>query len=364
MHPTVLEINKENLIYNLLFFKNKLQKNTKLLAVVKANAYGSNSVLVSKSIEPYVDYFAVAYTKEGVELIKNKITKPILVLHAQTKNYLQIINNTLEPNIYSFNGLREFIKIASSKNCVDYPIHLKFNTGLNRLGFKPKDIPEIIHLLNKSKSVKIKSVLSHLAASEDLNEKEFTLQQIDAFKKIKNTINKSLNYQPIYHLLNTSGVANYQDAQFDMVRVGIGMLGFANDKKITSQLKNVLTLKSKISQIHSLKKGESVGYNRAYFLENDGKIATIPIGHADGISRKLGNKNGFVYLNDQKIPIIGNVCMDMIMVDVSSVKCHENSSITLFKLQEDIMDICNKLQTIPYEFFTMLSRRIERKLKI
>ena len=364
MHPTILEINKENLIYNVLFFKNKLDKSTKLLAVVKAYAYGSDAVLVSKSIEPYVDYFAVAYTKEGLELIQNNITKPILVLHAQPENYLQIIKNDLEPNIYSFTGLKEFIKTASSQNCLNYPIHLKFNTGLNRLGFKPEEIPEILEIIQKTDVVKIKSIFSHLVASEDPKEKEFTLQQIETFKKIKNTFNKTLNYLPIYHLLNTSGVVNYPHAQFDMVRIGIGMLGFANDKSTTSQLKNVLTLKSKISQIHTLKKGESVGYNRAYFLEKDGKTATIPIGHADGISRKLGNKNGFVYINNQKVPIIGNVCMDMIMVDVSDTHSAENDIITFFNTQEDIMEICNKLQTIPYEFFTMLSRRIERKLII
>jgi len=364
MHQTILEINKENLIYNVLFFKNKLRKNTKLLAVVKANAYGSDAVLVSKTIEPYVDYFAVAYTKEGLELTKNNITKPILVLHAQPENYLQIIKNNLEPNIYSFKGLKEFIRIISFQNAYNYPIHLKFNTGLNRIGFKPKDIPTILNLLNTTNTVKIKSVLSHLVASEDLNEREFTLQQINAFKKIKNTFNKSLNYKPIYHLLNTSGVVNYPQAQFNMVRIGIGMLGFANDKNTTSKLKNVLTLKSKISQIHSLKKGESIGYNRAYYLNKDGKTATIPIGHADGISRKLGNKNGFVYVNNKKTQIIGNVCMDMIMIDVSDIKCNENDLVTLFKSQEDIMEICNKLQTIPYEFFTMLSHRIKRKLII
>ncbi len=362
MHATILEINKTNLRNNIFYFKNKLHKETKVLAVVKAFAYGSDAVLVSKSISDIVDYFAVAYTKEGMQLVQNKIKNPIVVLHAQIENYPKIIKNNLEPNIYSLNGLQEFIKVAKQKNCINYPIHLKFNTGLNRLGFTIKEIPDILKIIKTTNSVKIASILSHLVASEDVNEKEFTLKQISDFTKIKKQFVVALNYKPIFHVLNTSGVVNYANAQFDMVRIGIGMLGFANDKKITESLKNVLTLKSKISQIHTLKKGESVGYNRAYFMEIYGRTATIPIGHADGISRKLGNKKGFLYINNKRVPIIGNVCMDMVMVDVTNVDCHENDMVYLFKNQQDVMEICSVLQTIPYEFFTMLSQRIERVL--
>ena len=362
MHPTILEINKANLRSNILYFKNKLHKETKVLAVVKAFAYGSDAVLVSKSIQDIVDYFAVAYTKEGLQLVQNKIKNPIVVLHAQIENYSKIINNNLEPNIYSLKGLQEFLKIAKQKNCINYPIHLKFNTGLNRLGFTIKDVPTILKTISSTNSVKIASIFSHLVASEDANEKEFTLKQISTFNEIKKQFFTALNYKPIFHILNTSGVVNYADAQLDMVRIGLGMLGFANDKKTTDSLQNVLTLKSKISQIHTLKKGESVGYNRAYFMEHNGKTATIPIGHADGISRKLGNKKGFVYLNNKRLPIIGNVCMDMIMVDVTNVNCNENDIVYLFKNQRDVLEICSILQTIPYEFFTMLSQRIERVL--
>ena len=362
MHPTILEINKGNLRSNICYFKNKLHKETKVLAVVKAFAYGSDAVLVSKTISDIVDYFAVAYTKEGLQLVQNKIKNPIVVLHAQVENYPKIIKNNLEPNIYSLKGLQEFIKIAKQKNCINYPIHLKFNTGLNRLGFTIKEIPVILKIIADTKVVKIASVLSHLVASEDVNEKEFTLKQINDFKEIKKRFVTALNYKPIFHILNTSGVVNYVNAQFDMVRIGIGMLGFANDKKITEKLQNVLILKSKISQIHTLQKGQSVGYNRAYFMESNGKIATIPIGHADGISRKLGNKKGFVYVNNKRVPILGNVCMDMIMIDVTNVKCSENDMVYLFKNQQDINNICSVLQTIPYEFFTMLSQRIERVL--
>lgn len=362
MHPTVLEINKNNLEYNIQFFKKKLHKNTKILAVVKAFSYGSDAIMIAQTMESKVDYFAVAYSKEGVELVANNIKKPILVLHAQPENYAQIINNKLEPNIYSFRGLKEFIKITKNKNLSNYPIHLKFNTGLNRLGFTKKDIPVILDLIQNVKEIKIASIFSHLVASEDLNEKEFTENQINQFNSIKSIFEKELFYKPIYHLLNTSGIVNYANAQFDMVRLGIGMLGFANAKTETEKLKNVLSLKSKISQIHTVKKGESIGYNRAYFMQQNGKTATIPIGHADGINRKLGNKKGFVTINNQKAPIIGNVCMDMIMVDVSSVNCNEGDVVYLFKNQEEVSEICTTLQTIPYEFFTMLSQRIKRVL--
>jgi alanine racemase len=363
MHPTILEIDKHNLLSNILFFKEKLKKQTKILAVVKAYTYGSDAVLVSKSIQKIIDYFAVAYTKEGIELKRNNIEKPIIVLHTQPDNFKKIIEYNLEPNIYSINGLLQFIKIADNNNCINYPIHLKFNTGLNRLGFKISDIDKILSIIKKTNSIKIKSILSHLVASEDLNEKKFTLKQINDFKKIKNIFDKHLDYKPLYHILNTSGVVNYPDAQFDMVRIGIGMFGFANDKKTTKQLKSVLSLKTRISQIHNLNKGESVGYNRAYFLEKNGKTATLPIGHADGVSRKLGNNNGFVYVNNKKAPIIGNVCMDMIMIDVTNIKCNENDTVYIFKSQTDILKICDVLKTIPYEFLTMLSQRIDRKLK-
>ena len=363
MHSTVLEIHQKNLQENVSFFKNKLKKNTKILAVVKAFAYGSDAVLVSKTLSNIVYYFAVAYTKEGIELMQNNIKKPIIVLHAQPENYATIIKNKLEPNLYSFSGLTEFIAVASKNNCLAYPIHLKFNTGLNRLGFKKEELSDVIKILKDSKHVKVQSVFSHLVASEDLNEKTFTLKQIADFTEIKKKFEKEFNSTPLFHLLNTSGVINYPEAQFNMVRLGIGMLGFANDKTTTSKLKNVLTLKSKISQIHFVKKGDSIGYNRAYFMEKDGKTATIPIGHADGISRKLGNKNGFVYIRNQKAPIIGNVCMDMIMVDITEINAKEGDEVIFFKSQNDVENICKTLETIPYEFFTMLSQRIDRQLK-
>ena len=357
---SILEINEAAIKQNLSFFKSKLKKTTKILVVVKAFSYGSDSVIISKILQNKVDYLAVAYTNEGITLRNNGISLPILVLHPQIENLNLLVKYDLEPNIYSFNVFTEFIKVSKRANLTEYPIHLKFNTGLNRLGFHSKDVKEIVSSIKKNSQVKVASVFSHLAASEDLNEKEFTISQINSFKKIKAKIENSLDYNPIFHILNTSGIINYTNYQFDMVRLGIGLYGFANDKKTTSKLENVLSLKSIISQIHIIEKGNTVGYNRAFKTTKKTKTATIPIGHADGISRKLGNKNFYVLINNKKANIIGNVCMDMIMVDITNINCKEGDEVIIFNSQKMIEDISNKLDTIPYEFLTMISQRVNR----
>jgi alanine racemase len=230
------------------------------------------------------------------------------------------------------------------------------------LGLSKADIPLIMDAINSSKHVKIESILSHLAASEDTNERVFTLNQLHNFKETIKEVYDYLEYTPIAHTLNTSGVINYPEAQFDMVRIGIGLYGFGNDKKETSQLKNSHILKSIISQTHSVKKGETVGYNRAFVANKDTEIATIPIGHADGLSRKLGNGKGYVTIHGQRAPIIGNVCMDMIMVNITDINCKEGDGVFIFKTQEDILNISSVSETISYEVLTLISQRIKRVL--
>lgn len=360
---SVLEINESAVKFNLSYFKSQLNKTTKILVVVKAFSYGSDSVIISKILQKNkVDYLAVAYVDEGIILRNNGITLPILVLHPQINNLSLLVSYKLEPNIYSKKVLNEFIKVAKKENLKNYPIHLKFNTGLNRLGFLLNDAEKTITEIKKHNEIEIASVFSHLVASEDLSEKIFTNHQINSFTKIKDKIENLLDYKPIFHLLNTSGIINYSNCQLDMVRLGIGLYGFANDKEITIKLENVLCLKSIISQIHTLEKGDSVGYNRAYKVINNTKTATIPIGHADGISRKLGNGVGDVLVNNQKAYIIGNVCMDMIMIDVTNIDCKEGDEVIIFNSQKMIEDISSKLSTIPYEFLTMISQRIKRIL--
>jgi len=362
-HVTVLNIDLNAVDYNLSYFKSKLKKSTKILVVVKAFGYGSSAIKIAKHIAEKVNYFAVAYLDEGIALRNAGIKTPIIVLHPQEKNLEKIIEHNLEPNIYSISLLKSLREIAKKKNLDNFLIHLKFNTGLNRLGFTNNDIPEILDILNNQNALKVASVFSHIAASEDLNERTFTLQQIDKFKNISSELISKLDYTPFQHMLNTSGILNYaREAQFDLVRLGIGLYGFGNAENETKNLKNVISLTSVISQINTINKGETIGYNRAFRANSTLKTATIPIGHADGISRQLGNGVGYFYLNNKKIPIIGNVCMDMVMVDITNVACNEGDEITIYKNQEHIEDLALKINTISYELLTAISQRVNRVL--
>lgn len=362
-HVTVLEIDGNALKHNLHYFKNKLEDHTKILVVVKAFGYGSDASKIAKFLENDVAYFAVAYVDEGIALRKAGIEKPILVLHPQIPNLELLIEHQLEPNLYNFTIFNAFLQLADSKLLLNYPIHLKFNTGLNRIGFLHTDIPLILSKITATHHVKIASLFSHLAASEDLREKEFTTNQINDFAFIVKQFYSHLEYKPMVHVLNTSGIINYPQAQFDMVRLGIGLYGFGNDENETKQLKNVVTLKSIISQIHHIEPGVSIGYNRAFTANKPMKTATIPVGHADGISRKLGNKKYSVLIDNQKAPIIGNVCMDMIMVDVSNIECKEGDEVIVFNSQEMIQKIATISNTITYEILTAISQRVKRLLK-
>ncbi|WP_343330949.1 alanine racemase [Polaribacter staleyi] len=362
-HVTVLEIDGNALLHNLNYFKEKLQPETKILAVVKAFGYGSDAVQIAKFLEEKVDYFAVAYAIEGIALRKAGVETPILVLHPHIQNIASIVEYRLEPCLYNFRIFDAFLKLADETPLMNYPIHLKFNTGLNRLGFWHTDIPTIITHLKETTHVKVHSLFSHLAASEDLEEQEFSINQINNFAYIAQQFYKHLGYEPMLHILNTSGVINYPKAQFDMVRIGIGLYGFGNDEKETAQLKNTHNLTSIISQIHIIEPGETVGYNRAFTAKRQSKTATIPIGHADGLSRRLGNKKGYVLINNQKAKIIGNVCMDMIMVDITKIDCKEGDAVIVFNNQEMIQHIADVSETIPYETLTAISQRVNKVLK-
>ncbi|NVJ88719.1 MAG: alanine racemase [Flavobacteriaceae bacterium] len=361
-HVTVLEIDGNALDHNLNYFKNKLEPKTKILAVVKAFGYGSDGVKIAQHLQHKVDYFAVAYAHEGIALREAGVETPILVLHPQIPNLQAIIDFKLEPNLYNFKIFNAFLALANNKLLLNYPVHIKFNTGLNRLGFWHTDIPKILASLHENNHVKVVSLFSHLAASEDLEEKEFTTNQLNNFAYIAKQFYQHLAYEPMLHILNTSGVINYAKAQFDMVRIGIGLYGFGNDANETAQLKNTHNLKSIISQIHLIKPGETVGYNRAFVAKKPSKTATIPVGHADGLSRKLGNKKHYVLINNKKAPIIGNVCMDMIMVDVTHIDCKEGDEVIVFNRQEMIQKMANAAETIVYETLTAISQRVKKEL--
>ncbi len=358
---TVLEINLAHLTHNFNYLKSKVNPNVKMLAVVKASGYGSDAGAIAKHLEKVgADYFAVAYVAEGIALRESGITTPILVLHPQPVNFQKLIENQLEPSLYSSRVLKTFTAAANSLGKKEYPVHIKFNTGLNRIGFSEDDVDHILETINNTTAIKVVALLSHLAASEDLSEKEFTLKQINSFKKITTEMNDRLGYKPILHQSNTSGILNYPEAHFDMVRAGIGLYGYGNDAKYDPELKPVASLKSVISQIHNLESGESLGYNRAFIATKHTKTATIPIGHADGISRQYGNKKGFVTINNTQAYIIGNVCMDMIMVDVTDIDCREGDEVIIFDTKYSASKVAENSGTISYELLTAISPRVKR----
>ena len=359
---TTIEINLPALKKNFSFIRSKLSPKTLMLGVVKAGGYGSSSIEVSKLLENLgIDYFAVAYISEGIELRKAGIKSPILVLHPQISNFKKAIEFNLEPSLYSNRVLKAFVDLSAQQGLENYPVHIKFNTGLNRLGFGHESSDHVAKKLCQERCLKVKSIFSHLSASEDLDEKTFTELQIENFEKASKKFALSYGEMPIRHLSNTSGVVNYPNANFEMVRCGIGLYGYDNTEENTA-LSPVVSLKTIISQIHHIKKGGSVGYNRAFFADKDKKIATLPLGHADGIDRKYGNGVGYVLIRDNIAPIVGNVCMDMIMVDVSNVSCEEGDEVVIFDSINSAQKLAEKANTISYELLTALSTRIKRKI--
>jgi alanine racemase len=360
-HETVLEINLNAISHNLNYYKSKLNPETKIMVMVKAFGYGSGGFEIAKLLAHHkVDYLGVAFADEGIELRQAGIELPIMVLNPEMTSFPSIIQYNLEPEIYSIRGLKAFIKIAEQKELGNYPIHIKINTGMNRLGFDDEIVPELISILQKNESIQVKSILSHLAASDDLTHDVFTKKQISDFDIISSKITRELKIYPIRHISNTSAISNYPQAQFDMVRLGIGLYGVSNDINETEELENVGTLKSIISQIRTLDIGESVGYSRRFMVEKPTKTATIPIGYADGISRSWGNGVGYVLINEQKAPIIGSICMDMLMVDVTEINCFEGNEVVIFGKNPSVTTIAKAINTIPYEILTSISGRVKR----
>ena len=360
-HETVLEINLNSISHNLSFFKSKLKPTTKMMVMVKAFGYGSGGFEIAKLLEHHkVDYLGVAFADEGILLKNAGISLPIMVLNPETTSFSSIIQYKLEPEIYSLKGLNAFLQLAEKRKLKHFPIHIKLDTGMHRLGFEAGNLDELIAILKDNKFVTVKSILSHMATSDDLVHQEFAHRQLDLFEKLSSKLMTELQINPIRHILNTSGISNFSESQYDMVRLGIGLYGVSNDPEEQKYLENVGTLKSVISQIRSIQKGESVGYGRRFVADKSTQIATIPIGYADGISRHWGNGAGFVTINNQKATIVGSICMDMLMVDISEINCKEGDSVIIFGESPSVSYIAEQLQTIPYEILTSISQRVKR----
>lgn len=360
-HETVLEINLDALTLNYNFYKQKLQNTTKIMVMVKAFGYGNGGYEIAKQLEHLkVGYLGVAFADEGIALRKAGITTPIMVLNPEISSYKAMIAYNLEPEMYSVSGLTSFIELAKEKNLNGYPIHLKIDTGMHRLGFEKSEVAALIALLKHNNFVKVTSIFSHLAASDNYDFKAFTLQQIHLFESLVSELSAALNIQPIRHILNTSGIFNFPEYQFEMVRLGIGIYGVGNSEEEQISLENVSVLKSIISQIRTVNENESIGYSRKFVVQKQMKIATIPIGYADGIRRAWGNEKGYVMIHNQKATILGNICMDMLMVDVTSIPCEERDEVIIFGENPHVQEIASVCDTIPYEILTSISQRVKR----
>ncbi len=361
VHDTVLEINLNAIVNNLKNYKAKLKPGVKMMAMVKAFAYGSGSDEVANLLQHHrVDYLAVAYADEGVALREAGIIIPIMVLSPEVSSFETIVKYNLEPELYSFRILEAFSEYLENQQLKEYPVHIKLDTGMHRLGFMPKEIEKLIAVLTSQPALKVKSVFSHLVASDSDAHKEFTQQQISTFEKISAKIESNLNYSVLKHLANTSAITKWQVAQFDMVRLGIGLYGIESVEEEKKALANVATLKTTISQIKALNKGETVGYGRSGVMKQDGEIATVKIGYADGYPRALGNGKGFMLLNNKLVPTIGNICMDMTMLDISGVEAKEGDDVIVFGEDLSVYEVAKQLNTIPYEVITNISQRVKR----
>ncbi len=357
-HETVLEINLNAISHNIKTYKSLLNPATKLLVMVKAFGYGAGIKEIGQILQHNnVDYLGVAYTDEGLDLRNEGIDLPILVMNAERSSFNDIIKNELEPSIFSFKQIDSFIRKLIDLGKKNYPIHLKLDTGMNRLGFIEEEIDNIISIIMSQPEVRVKSIFSHLAASDKSKHNDFTNQQIELFNTWANKLEKGLGYSVEKHILNSAGIENFPEHQFDMVRLGIGVYGNSSSLK---NLEPVGRLKTIITQIKNTPKESSIGYSRSGFAEEDLTIAVIPIGYADGFSRSLSNGKGNVLVNGKLAPVIGNVCMDMTLINVTDIECTEGDEVIIFGPERPIADLAKEMSTISYEVMTSISERVVR----
>ncbi len=346
---------------NYRYFRSLLERETKMLVLVKANAYGHGAAEFAAIMqEEGADYLAVALPLEGMELRRNGISLPILVLTSGTDFFPEMIENRLEPGIPNLYTLEALCAELDKRNMRDFPVHLKLDTGMHRLGFGSDELASLTAFLQSHPQVRVKSVYSHLAAAEDPAEDEFTLGQLKSFKAGADRISKALGYRPMYHVLNSAGIERFSDWQFDMVRLGIGIYGISALPDV--RLSPVASFKVKILQIKHLKPEDgTIGYGRRGKISPEGTvIATIPAGYADGVDRHLGCGAASFFLNGKRVPTIGNICMDMCMLDISGVEAVPGDTVTIFGEEPSIEELARILGTIPYEILTSIPRRIER----
>ncbi len=368
-HETVLKVNLSALVDNVRYFRSLLKPTTKLTCMVKAFAYGAGSVEVSKALQAsgLVDYLAVAVADEGVELRRAGITLPIIIMDPEVASMDLILENNLEPNVYSHQSLKTVIAAAEAKGLENVPIHIKIDSGMHRLGFYKEDMPWLIDRLTHQKAVRVASVFSHLAGSDEAQFDDFTLSQIKYFDSCAEELKAGLRAAGMYgsgaspaiikHICNSAGIERFSDYQFDMCRLGIGLYGFSF---VGAQLRNVCTLETTILSVKTVKAGETIGYGRHTTLNEDRVIAVIPIGYADGFDRRFSNYGGEVWVRGKRCPVVGNVCMDQAMIDVTGADARPGDIAEVFGEHMPLTELADKLGTITYEILTSVSRRVQR----
>jgi alanine racemase len=358
VHATVMEIDLNALIHNFNFFKSTLQPATKIMVMVKAFAYGSGSTEIANILQYHqADYLGVAYADEGVELRKNNIALPIMVMNPSAASFEVLLSHHLEPEVYSLSIFRALLKFLDGKKCT---IHLKVDTGMHRLGFAEADIAELREMLSANPNIVVASIFSHLAAADDTQQDTFSRNQFDKFKSVVSQLTFGLAYSPLLHILNSAGILRFPDMQLSMVRLGIGLYGIDPTDDRVHDLRPVATLKTLISQIKQISPGETIGYGRKGVASSVLRIATIAIGYADGYNRALSGGVGEVLIKGKRAKVIGNVCMDMTMVDVTDLDAEEGDEVILFGQGLPIQEVAEKIRTIPYEILTNTSGRVKR----
>ncbi|MDR0700682.1 MAG: bifunctional UDP-N-acetylmuramoyl-tripeptide:D-alanyl-D-alanine ligase/alanine racemase [Tannerella sp.] len=360
VHETVLEVNLDAVIHNFNYYRSRLHPRTKMVCMVKAFGYGVGSYELAKTLqERRCDYLAVAVADEGEDLRKEGISIPIIVMNPELSSFPLLFDYTLEPEVYSFRLLEALIKETTRRGITSFPVHIKIDTGMHRLGFEPEDIPEICRRLTMQSGLYVRSVFSHLAGSDSPEFDDFTRKQVDIYSEAASALEAGLGYNVLKHILNSAGIERFPEFQADMVRLGISLYG-VSASGISKDLQCVCSLKTLILQIRNVRQGDSVGYGRKTYLERDSRIAVIPIGYADGLDRRLSNGNGEALVKGKRCPIVGNICMDACMIDVTDVDVNEGDPVILFNDKLTVDELACKIGKIPYEILTAISSRVKR----
>ncbi len=359
VHETILEVNLDAIVHNFNHYRSLLKPETKMVCMVKAFGYGAGYYELAKTLQEHrCDYLAVAVADEGAELRKEGISIPIIVMNPEFSSFNVLFENHLEPEVYSFRLLDALIRETERRGITSYPIHVKIDTGMHRLGFQPNDIPELCKKLKDQSGLTVRSTFSHLVGSDSYIFDDFTHQQLDKFTQAAHCLEEGLDHKVIKHILNSAGIERFADYQMDMVRLGIGLYGVSASGQ--KGLRNVSTLKTTILQIQNVPAGDSIGYSRKSYVQRDSRIAIIPIGYADGLDRHFSNGGGEVLINGKRCPIVGNICMDACMVDVTDIQANEGDSVIIFGDELPVSELSDKLKTIPYEILTSISPRVKR----